>query len=194
MLVKSFTKLLITLFFLALTSGCVSTAFSGANVVYRHKYLQDNVSDYTIRIRSWNQLRKQYPSEILKGVHLTCLHRIVLLTGQVPNDSVRCQIEATLKTIPNIAKIYNAITVGSLATTKEQLNDSWLTTKVKSKIIASNDIYADKIVVVTEKQIVYLVGIVTQQEGQCAIELAKSTDGVKQVVTIFYYMTMPEIN
>lgn len=181
------------LLLLLLTSGCVSSAFSGANVVYRHKYLQDDVSDYAIRIGSWNTLRKQFPQEVIKPVHLTVFHRVVLMTGQVPNQEVRATIEQALKCNPKIARIYNATTIEPPATTSEQVQDSWLTTKVKSKIIASNQLYADKIIVVTEKHVVYLAGIITQQEADCAIELAKSTDGVKQVVTIFFYMTMPEI-
>jgi osmotically-inducible protein OsmY len=181
------------LLLLLLASGCVSSAFSGANVVYRHKYLQDDVSNYAIRIGSWNTLRKQFPQELLKPIHLTVFHKVVLITGQVPNQEARAQIEQALKCVPKIARIYNATTIEPPATTGEQVQDSWLTTKVKSKIIASDQLYADKIIVVTEKRIVYLAGIITQQEADCAIALAKSTDGVKQVVTIFFFMTMPEI-
>lgn len=180
-------------FLLLLLSGCISSAFSGANVVYRHKYLQDDVSDYSIRISSWNTLRKQFSQNVIKPIHLTIFHRVVLITGQVPDQEVRAQIEQALKANPKISRLYNNTTIEAPATTTEQMQDSWLTTKVKSKMIASNDLYADKIKVVTEKQVVYLAGIVTRQEADCAIALAKSTDGVNQVVTIFFYMTMPEI-
>lgn len=176
-----------------LASGCVSSAFSGANVVYRHKYVQDDVCDYSIRIAGWNALRKKFSQEILKPVHFTIYHKIVLLTGQVPSEDVRTQIEQTIKCNTKVSRLYNALSVGAPATTSQQLHDSWITTKIKSKIIASNELYADKIKVVTEQNIVYLVGIVTESEGQCATEIAKRTEGVEHVVTFFFYMTMPEI-
>jgi osmotically-inducible protein OsmY len=193
MLIKNMMRLFI-LIFVALLTGCVSSAFSGANVVYHHKQLQEDASDCYIKIRSWNQLKKEYPQDALRGIHIESFHKVLIVTGQVPTDELRSQIAASLKTIPKVVRIYNATTVGPPATTKEQVQDSWLTTKVKSKMIASNELYADKVKVITEKQVVYLIGIVTHQEGQCAIDLAKSTDGVNQVVTFFYYMTMPEIN
>lgn len=174
-------------------TGCMSSAFSGANVIYRHKYLQDDVGDYGIRFTSWNTLRKSFPQEVLKPIHLTIYHKIVLITGQVPNEELRSKIEQALRTNHNIARLYNATTIGPPASTTQQMKDSWLTTKVKSKIIASNDLYADKVKVVTENETVYLVGILTEKEAQCAIKLAKSTDGVRQVVTVFFYMTMPDI-
>lgn len=186
-------KRLLFLCLLSLLSGCMSSALSGANVVYRHKYLQDDVSDYSIRITSWNALRKAFPQDVLRPVHLTIYHKIVLITGQVPDDETLAQVEQTLKANNRIKKLYNALSVGCPATTTEQMHDSWLTTKVKSKIIASNELYADKIKVVTEKSIVYLVGILTEKEGHCAVELAKCTEGVHQVVTFFFYMTMPDI-
>lgn len=183
---------LVCLFYFLLV-GCVSTAFSGANVVYKHKSLQDNMSDYSIPIKAWNTLKNEYPNTALKNLHIDSFHRIVLLTGQVPNDELRNQIEASIKSIPNIARIYNATTVSGPLTAKEKIHDSWITTKVKSKMIASNDLYADKIKVVTEGGIVYLIGIITQEEANIVINIAKETEGVTKVVTIFYFMTMPEI-
>ncbi|MBA2653977.1 MAG: BON domain-containing protein [Gammaproteobacteria bacterium] len=182
---------LLLLYFLLV--GCVNTALSGANVVYKHKYLQEGMSDCCITIRSWNTLKHTYPEEAIKHLNLLCFNRIVLLTGQVPSAEIRSKIENTLQNIPNIAKIYNATTTDQPTTPREQLADSWITTKIKSKIITSSEIYADKIKVVTEKNIVYLVGIVTRNEAEAAVTLAEQTEGVCQIVKVFYYMTMPEI-
>lgn len=176
-----------------LLSGCMSSALSGANVVYKHKYLQDQVADYSITIRCWNALKQTFCHDDIKHLHLTSFNRIVLLTGQLPDNTVRCGVENLLRNTSNIARIFNATTIETPITGKQQLQDSWLTTKVKSKIITSNEIYADKIKVVTENDIVYLMGIVTEEEGNVATALAKETQGVKKVVTIFYYMTMPSI-
>lgn len=171
----------------------MSTAMSSANAVYCHKHLQDQVSDYSIPIAAWNKLKAEFPHDCLQHLSLNTFNRVLLITGQLPSQDLRNQIEQTLQTVPRIARIFNATTIEPPATAAQHIKDSWITTKIKSKMIASNDIYADKIKVITEKNIVYLMGIITKEESNIAIDIAKETEGVKKVVNIFYYMTMPNI-
>jgi len=42
--------------------------------------------------------------------------------------------------------------------------------------------------VVTERQVVYLMGLVTHAEGDAAGQLASSTSGVTRVVKVFEYI------
>ena len=76
----------------------------------------------------------------------------------------------------------------------QMAKDTWITTVIKSKMIASNDIDPNKIKVVTENGMVYLLGIVPRKQADIATWLARNTDGVKSVVRIFYYVIMPEID
>ena len=67
-------------------------------------------------------------------------------------------------------------------------NDTWITTKVKTKMLANNSIEAYRIKVVTENGVVYLMGLVTKEEADRAAELARKTAGVQKVVRIFEYI------
>jgi osmotically-inducible protein OsmY len=42
--------------------------------------------------------------------------------------------------------------------------------------------------VVTENAVVFLLGLVKRQEAKDAIEIARTTEGVKRVVTVFEYL------
>lgn len=64
-----------------------------------------------------------------------------------------------------------------------QLSDSSITAAVKTKMIADNDVKAHNIDVNTDHGVVYLLGRVsTQHEKDQAERLARSCDGVRDVV------------
>jgi osmotically-inducible protein OsmY len=62
------------------------------------------------------------------------------------------------------------------------VDDSWITTKVKSEMIANNDVAARNISVNTNKGVVTLTGTAaTAQEANKAAEIARGIEGVKAV-------------
>ena len=69
----------------------------------------------------------------------------------------------------------------------DRANDTYITSKVKTNLIAEKDFPASAIKVVTEASTVYLMGIVTQKEANLAAEIARNVDGVKKVVKVFEY-------
>ena len=54
-------------------------------------------------------------------------------------------------------------------------------------------ISANSFKVVTERGTVYLMGRVTQREGQVAADVARGVSGVKQVVKLLEYITEEEL-
>jgi hyperosmotically inducible protein len=66
--------------------------------------------------------------------------------------------------------------------TGEQIDDSWITTKVKSEMIASKDVSGRNIGVNTTRGVVTLTGTAaTTQESNQAAEIARRVAGVKVV-------------
>jgi osmotically-inducible protein OsmY len=69
-------------------------------------------------------------------------------------------------------------------------NDTYITGKVKTRLLEEsskvNPIYVK---VVTERGVVYLMGIVTKQEADTAARIAATTNGVVKVVKVFEYMS-----
>ncbi|KEQ13896.1 phospholipid-binding protein [Endozoicomonas montiporae] len=113
---------------------------------------------------------------------------IVLIIGQVPNQSMKDEATRIVTPIQNVRKVYNELTIGPRASVMEHSSDAWLTTKIKTKLIQDEIVSADKIKVNTEKGTVFLMGLATPKEASNAVEAARNTRGVQKVVKIFEYV------
>jgi osmotically-inducible protein OsmY len=56
---------------------------------------------------------------------------------------------------------------------------------VKARFVDANQFNALLVKVVTEASVVYLMGIVTESEANAAVEVARTTGGVRKVVKVF---------
>lgn len=121
-------------------------------------------------------------------VNVTSYNRNVLLTGEVPNAETKSKAEAFIKEISNTRSITNEIVIGPKSSITSRGNDSYLTSKVKTKFVTENKFPANYVKVITENGVVYLLGIVTKVEGDAAANIASSTDGVTKVVKVFEYI------
>ena len=121
-------------------------------------------------------------------VNVTSYNRNVLLTGEVPVAESKSKAESLIKEITNTRSITNEITVGPKSTIGSRSNDSYITSKIKTKFVTENKFPANYVKVVTENGVVYLLGIVTNKEADDAVEIARNTDGATKVVKVFEYM------
>jgi len=118
-------------------------------------------------------------------VNVTSFNRSVLLTGEVPEEARRTEIEKLAQGAGNVRNIANELQVGTPSSLGARANDSYITTKVKGRILDSNKVNPIHVKVVTEAGVVYLMGIVTEQEAADAVDVARNTGGVVKVVRIF---------
>ena len=58
---------------------------------------------------------------------------------------------------------------------------------MKARFVDANKFNAVHVKVVTEASVVYLLGIVTEAEADDAVEVARTTGGVRKVVKVFEY-------
>jgi osmotically-inducible protein OsmY len=120
-------------------------------------------------------------------VNVTSYNRNVLLTGEVPTAESKTKAESLVKEITNIRNMTNEITISPKSSIGSRSNDSYLTSKIKTKFVTENKFPANYVKVVTENSVVYLIGIVTQAEADAAAEIARNTSGVTKVVKVFEY-------
>ncbi len=121
-------------------------------------------------------------------VNVTSYNRNVLLTGEVPDDKAKVSAEAFVKSIENVRNITNEIAIGPKTDIASRSNDTYLTSKIKTKFVTENQFPANYVKIVSENSVVYLLGIVTKAEGDAAAAIASNTDGVSKVVKVFEYM------
>ncbi len=123
------------------------------------------------------------------NIEATVFNGIVLLLGQVPTEQNKMDLAAQIAKLSDVVIVYNQLTVGPNIAFGIYANDSWITSKVKANMIP--DVDPLHFVVVTQDGVVYLLGQVTQSEGDEAAKIASETSGVVRVVKIFNYIAPP---
>lgn len=117
---------------------------------------------------------------------------ILLLTGDVPNAQAKTEATTIAQGIQHVKKVVNQLNVGPEATFGTRSNDTWLTSKVKAKLLDTKYVPSATIDVTTDHGVVYLMGLVTEAEGNYAATAASEVSGVKKVVKVFETISREE--
>ena len=173
----------------ALLQGCMPIAMVGAGaavVAFEDRRTSGaQVEDTGIELRTGNRVDDRFGDKV--HCNVTSYNRYVLLTGEVPDEAARGEIEKIARGVPNVLGVTNDLQVAGGSSATSRSNDTLITTNVKTRMINSNKFNAIHVKVVTEAAVVYLLGVVTEQEGADAVELARTTGGVRKVVKMFEY-------
>lgn len=117
-------------------------------------------------------------------LNFTSFNRKVLMTGEVPNEEARHEAERIVGGLPNVQGVYNELVVGAASSYTNRSNDSFVTSKIKSRSVDSGKFNPVHVKVVTEAGSSFLLGLVTQAEADAAINVARTTSGVKRVINL----------
>ncbi len=176
-------------------SGCVGLAATGAAVgvmaATDRRSIGTQTDDQAIELRAFARLQ-----EALKnpgGVSATSYNRKVLLTGQVLDQQAKEAAGRAVASIEGVKGVYNELEVTGRASIGTQTADTVTTTRVKAAFVEAKNIESNAIKVVTEKGVVYLMGIVTREEQERAAQIASRVSGVQKVVTLFDLVSAAEV-
>lgn len=176
---------------LPLINGCAALAVGGAAtavvVADDRRKTGAVVKDQEIELRAYDRLRDAFPGKVL-DISTVSFNRHVLVVGQVPDEATRAKITEIVGAIPSVAKVYNETAIAGVASMASEANDTAITTKVKARLVENAKISSNHVKVVTEAAVVYLMGLVTREEGEVAGKVAASTSGVSRVVKLFEYI------
>jgi osmotically-inducible protein OsmY len=123
----------------------------------------------------------------LTHVNVTPYNRVILLTGEAPDEATRAAVEGEVREIANVRGVVNEIQIAPPSSLAARANDSLITSRVKARFLDVDKFNAVHVKVVTEAGVVYLLGIVTEQEANDAAEIARTTAGVIKVVKMFSF-------
>ena len=176
-------------------SGCVALAVGGvAGAVAANadrRTLGAQAYGKSISVKADLRLPKITGPDV--HINVNSFNRQVLLTGEVKDEAMKATVEREVKAIPGVISVANELTIAGPATYTARAGDSLITTKVKASLVDMKTISATSFKVVTERGVVYLMGRVTQREGQVAADVARGVAGVNKVVKIFEYITEEEM-
>ncbi|MES2831982.1 MAG: BON domain-containing protein [Pseudomonadota bacterium] len=185
----------LTLMLLVSLQGCVEmvvgTAVVGAIAATDRRTLGAQTDDKAIAIKA----EARIPSLVGDAGHINIasFNRKVLLTGEVRDQATKTLVEREIGTIQGVEGVFNELQISDRSNYTARGNDALLTGKVKASFVDARDLSATAIKVVTEQATVYLMGRVTQREGQRAGDVAGGVAGVQKVVKIFEYINDEEL-
>lgn len=168
---------------LGFLSACVPVLTKGDDRRTTGIYIEDGTIEDTAMAR----IKEKYKDTV--HVNITSYNRMVLATGEAPNEATKGDITRIIGGVQNVKDINNELALGPLSSLTSRSGDAFITGSVKSRFKQSKDrIRAEHVKVITENGVVYLLGLVTRAESEFATEVASTTRDVKKVVRVFEYL------
>ena len=184
-----------TLVLLALTilfSGCArfieATTSEPIYVDPGKRTVGDKIDDRNIETIAMVNLIKAHPGLADARLIVNSHNGVVLLTGQVATHDLRQLASDTVNKISTVRQLHNELQVGPYVPMSTRTYDTWLTTKIKTRLIANKEIDNSRIRVITEAKTVFLMGMVSRREAELVTDIARTTGGVRKVVRVFEYI------
>jgi len=186
-------KILLLLAIMVVLPGCVpvvagaTVGAAGGSVLYDRRPMKVIIQDDNIAYAIEKQLF--HVDEIRTQCHvgITSYGGVVLLVGQAPTQALKDQITAVAKTAPGIKRLYNQMTIEAPTSYLTRTSDSWITTKVKTKLLMADHLKSGQFKVLTENGTVFMMGVVSRSQAQVAVDIARRVGGVQKVVKVFEY-------
>ena len=168
--------------------GAVTTALVASDRRTSGMYLEDERIEQSAAAK----LRESVTSGSRASV--TSFNRLALITGEVRNAAEKADIERAVTGVENVRGVINELeVVPFISSITQRTKDTFITSKVKASIIDAKDLQANAIKVITEMNVVYLMGIVTPREAKRAAEIARGVNDVRKVVRVFESVSEAEL-
>lgn len=188
-------ELILILPVLLLLKGCAAAVIGSGSVIGTTAYAAHDrrtlgtlVEDESIELKSAKLFFEDETIKDSSHINVTSYKKIVLVTGETPTEEIRRRVIDIVRNIPEVQHVHDELTIAAPSSLVSRSADTLTTSKVKTKLIANKNIDATRVKVVTEKGVVYLMGIVTVSESDIATEVARQTSGVQKVVKLFQYI------
>jgi osmotically-inducible protein OsmY len=165
-------------------------AVSGTLAATDRRTLGTQLEDRQIQLKAESSIARQLQGA---NVNVTTYNRKVLLTGEVPTEDAKKRAEATAGSVDNVTAVINELEIAGPSSLTSRASDSTITGKVKAVFVDDAQIMANAFKVTTERGTVFLMGRVTQEEGERAAQAASKVGGVARVIKVLDYINDDEL-
>ena len=175
-------------------SGCgpviVGGAVTGAAVVHDRRTTGTVVEDQEIYLRAITMRSQNAELKQKSNINVDVYNLQVLLTGEAENAQIVEDFARQVAAIPRVRHVFNEVIIGAEATWTESTADAYLTSRVKVALfnVKLEGFDPTRVKVTSSAGSVYLMGLVTPQEGDAVTEEVRFVSGVKRVVKLFEYL------
>jgi osmotically-inducible protein OsmY len=171
-------------------AGC-AVAVVGAGAAAGYGVYEDRrstgtqVEDQRIESRASSAIDQRFGWKV--HVNVTSYNRSVLITGEVPDAVTHAEVEKLIAALAGVRSLSNELAIGPQSSLAARTGDTIVTSNVKTRFLGAKNFNPIHVKVVTEAGVVFLLGMVTEVEANAAVDIARTTDGVKKVVKVFEY-------
>lgn len=174
-------------------SGCATIVSSttgdqavGTNKSKRSfgRYIDDQLIDTYVSAN----IKKAHPDFKVANYKVVSYNGIVLLAGQVKSEELSRLAEDAARKVRNVRRVHNELVVSGPISIPARANDTWIKSKIKSRMLGTDGVNPLRVKVVISDGVVYLMGLVSQAEAARAVEVAHRTYGVQKIVKVFEYL------
>ncbi len=182
-------RLLALTLVVCMLAGCAAAVVGGAGtavVVAEDRRTVGTVTeDQGIELKAVTRIGDKFKDP---HFNVTSYNRMVLLTGEVADEATKAELARIARAVENVRGVYNELVIAGNSSMSSRANDSYLTSKVKARFLDQQKFNPIHVKVVTESNVVYLLGMVKRKEAEDAVEIARTTGGVQKVVRLFEYL------
>jgi len=173
-------------------SGCVPAALvvgaaAGGAIIYDQRSFKTMMEDRSTAQTAQNIMDTDPTLKNNSHINVAVFNHVALLVGQAKNDQLRERAYAYVSNLKHVNRVYNEVTLGKNTSILRRSDDTWLTTKVKSSLLAKPGVESNEFKVVTENGVVYLMGVVSRRQAGKAADVVRRINGVHKVVEVFQY-------
>lgn len=146
------------------------------------------IDDRVLETKSKVNLKKASSALDAANIDVNSYNGIVLLSGQVDSEQMKELAGKVITDFRHVRKLHNHLKVAGKTSTLSRGNDVWLATKIKTKMLVNTNIQSHRVKVVAENGTVFLMGLLTREEGKIATDIARKSGGIQKVVVLFEYI------
>ena len=189
-------RILVALGLLPLLSACVPAVIvtgAAVGVVSYHdrRSTGTQADDETTEWRARNRLPAIWRER--GNVNFTAYNRRLLVSGEVPDERAKDEIGALAAALDGVQKVHNELRIGPVSTVGERADDVLLSSRIKARLLDQKVVSSNHVKPVSERGVVFLMGIVSEAEAQAAIDVVRTTAGVARVVSLFEILPASDI-
>ncbi|HZX33144.1 MAG TPA: BON domain-containing protein [Rhodocyclaceae bacterium] len=162
----------------------------GALAVADRRTVGTQTEDEAIEWKAQKRISDRFKDKA--HVNVTSYNRKALITGEAYDEAMKTEIGDIVSKVENVQGVWNEMEVGPIRSLSSRSNDAYVTSKVKARFVDYNQFAPNHVKVVTEAGAVYLLGIVNEREAKSAVQIARTTDGVKKVVNLLEVVSEAE--
>ena len=182
-------KLICACILLALLQGCAAAVVAGGATAVTaandRRTLGAQIDDKNVVLKAQRALADHPATAEGSNINVTSYNGVLLLTGQTASEQIRQQAQALVSGIDGVRDVQNQIRLGNNTAMTTRTRDGWISTKVKSQLLADEQVSGLNIKVITENAEVFLMGIVSEQEAAKAVDITRHVEGVSRVIKAF---------